>query len=419
MKKLEFEQMKYSRLKAACYMTNISMSVVGNLSPLLFVTFRETYGISYTLLGLLVLINFSTQLIVDLVFSFFSNKFNIPLVVRLTPLLSVVGLIIYSASPLIFPGNAYVGLVIGTMIFSASSGFAEVLISPVIAAIPSEHPDREMSKLHSIYAWGVVGVVVFATLFLFVFTDKYWQILPIVFALIPATSFVLFSGCKIPTLTSDDQNGERISLLVKRGVLFFVMCIFLGGACECIMSQWCSGFIEKALGIEKIWGDVLGVAMFGAALGFGRSLYAKVGKNIMHALIPGALGAAICYLTAAFSPYSALALAACALTGFCTSMLWPGSLILVSDKIPGCGVAVFALMAAGGDMGASIGPQLVGVITDGVMSSEAAADMAIRYGMGIEELAMKTGMMVSALFPICAVATMLFIVKKFGGTKPQ
>ena len=66
--------MKYSRLKAACYMTNISMSVVGNLSPLLFVTFRETYGISYTLLGLLVLINFSTQLIVDLVFSFFCLK---------------------------------------------------------------------------------------------------------------------------------------------------------------------------------------------------------------------------------------------------------------------------------------------------------------------------------------------------------
>ncbi len=57
------------------------------------------------------------------------------------------------------------GLVIGTVIFSASSELAEVLISPVIAAIPSDNPEREMSKLHSIYAWGVVGIVIVSTSF--------------------------------------------------------------------------------------------------------------------------------------------------------------------------------------------------------------------------------------------------------------
>ena len=53
---------KILRVKLACYTTNVSMSVVGNLSPLLFLTFRSLYGISYSLLGLLVLINFVTQL---------------------------------------------------------------------------------------------------------------------------------------------------------------------------------------------------------------------------------------------------------------------------------------------------------------------------------------------------------------------
>ena len=61
-----------TRVKYACYTTNISMSIVGNLSPVLFVTFRSLYGISYSLLGLLVLVNFVTQLTVDLLFSFFS-----------------------------------------------------------------------------------------------------------------------------------------------------------------------------------------------------------------------------------------------------------------------------------------------------------------------------------------------------------
>ena len=61
------------RLKLACYIANITMSVVANLSPVLFLTFRSLYGISYSRLGLLVLINYVTQLSVDLLFSFFSQ----------------------------------------------------------------------------------------------------------------------------------------------------------------------------------------------------------------------------------------------------------------------------------------------------------------------------------------------------------
>ena len=56
---------KYRKTKLACYTTNLCMSIVGNLSPILFLTFRSLYGISFTLLGLLVLINFVTQLIVE------------------------------------------------------------------------------------------------------------------------------------------------------------------------------------------------------------------------------------------------------------------------------------------------------------------------------------------------------------------
>ena len=159
----------YKRLKAACYTANITMSIVGNISPLLFLTFRSLYGTSYSLLGLLVLINFSTQLCVDLIFSFFSHKFNIPVVVKIMPVIAVVGLIFYALAPVLFPNAVYTGLVVGTLIFSAASGLAEVLISPVVAAIPAENPEREMSKLHSIYAWGVVGFVLLATAFLFVF----------------------------------------------------------------------------------------------------------------------------------------------------------------------------------------------------------------------------------------------------------
>ena len=206
---------KFKRLKYACYTTNVSMSVVANLPPVLFITFRNLYGISYSLLGLLVLINFVVQLSVDLIFSFFSHKFNIPKTVKLTPLLTVIGLLVYAVTPWLFPQNVYLCLVIGTIIFSASGGLAEVLISPVIAALPSKDPDSEMSKLHSIYAWGVVFVIIFSTLFLLAFGSENWMYLALLWSVVPLTAFLTFLKSKLPLMNDFGEKKNK----TKKGEL--------------------------------------------------------------------------------------------------------------------------------------------------------------------------------------------------------
>ncbi len=402
---------KIKRLKWACYTTNVSMSVVATLSPILFITLRSTYGISYTLLGLLVLINFSTQLIVDLVFSFFSYRFNISKCVKITPFLTVVGFALYAVLPWLFPNYAYLGILLGTLVFSASSGLAEVLISPVIAAIPSKDPDREMSKLHSIYAWGVVGVIVFATVFLQIFGYDKWQILTLVFSVIPLCSFSLFLSTDIPEMKTERVSGV-VKLLKSKWLWACVIAIFLGGATECTMGQWSSSYLEQVLGISKVWGDIFGVALFGVMLGLGRTLYSKIGKNVTRVLLFGAIGATACYLTAAFSNFALLGLAACALTGLCSSMLWPGSLIVASDRFKDGGVFIFAMMAAGGDLGASIGPQLIGLITDGCTNNPKIISLAAELSLLPEQLGMKLGMAVGSLFPIFAIPVYFIIHKR-------
>lgn len=401
----------YKRVKFACYTTNLSMSVVGNLSPILFLTFRSLYGISYSLLGLLVLINFFTQLIVDLIFSFFSHKFNISKTVKFTPFLTIVGLLIYSLYPFFLPDTAYLGIVLGTIVFSAASGLTEVLISPVIAAIPSENPDHEMSKLHSVYAWGVVGVIVVSTLHLLIFGSENWQWLALFFLLIPFLSLILYHGADIPEMQTPERVSGALNLLKNRQLWLCVFAIFLGGASECTMAQWSSGYLEKALGISKVWGDIFGVALFGLALGLGRSLYAKFGKNIGRVLFLGALGATACYLTAAISNVAVIGLIACALTGFCVSMLWPGSLIVSSERVPNGGVFVYAMMAAGGDLGASVGPQLVGIVTDAVAGSSYFTSIAMDWGFTPDQLGMKLGMLVGMIFPLIAIFVFLYAWK--------
>ena len=391
------------RIKAACYSMNVAMAVIGNLPPILFLTFHNKFDISFSLLGLLVLLNFSTQLLVDLVFSFFSHKFNIPLTVKLTPLISVFGLLIFVLWPTLLPSSAYLGLVLGTVIFSASSGLAEVLLSAVIAALPSDNPERDMSNLHSIYAWGAVGVVSLGSLFLLVFSSNAWQILTLLFTLVPLMSFILYLGVELPPLTVGGKTDGSHSLYKNKVMWLSVIAIFLGGAIECTMAQWASSFAEVALGIPKIYGDVFGVALFALTLGLGRTFYAKYGKNIERVLILGVIAAAVCYLTAVFASSPVIGLIACALTGFAASMLWPGNIIAVSDRIPTGGVVMFALMAAGGDLGASVGPELVGIITDTVAANPRMLSLAADLGMSGEQLGMKCGLLVGAIFAIIAI----------------
>ena len=404
----------YRITRAACYTTNVAMAAVGALSPLLFVTFRELYGISYSLLGLLVVINFFTQLTIDLIFTFFSNRFPIKATVRCMPYLTVVGLLIYALLPLLFPNAVYLWLAIGTVIFSCAAGLAEVLISPLIAALPSENPERDMSRLHSTYAWGLVAVVIFGSVLLKLIGTENWQYLALAFALIPALGAFLFSRAPIPDMdTHGEQNGEKKNSLLHSGLLLCTFCIFLGGAAEGTMTAWVSSYVETALTLPKLLGDILGMALFAATLGLGRSLYAKYGKNILRVMMLGMAGAALCYFTASLSANPILGLIACVITGFCVSMLWPGSIIVVEKRFSQVGVSAYALMAAGGDLGIAVSPQLMGIIADSVSASAAGQALAERFAMTSEQIGMRAGLLVAGLFPLAGFALICFMIRYF------
>ena len=125
------------------------------------------------------------------------------------------------------------------------------------------------------------------------------------------------------------------------------------------------------------------------------------------------IGASVCYLIIGCSGNMIVSLLACVLTGCFTSMLWPGTLILMEEQIPGVGVTAYALMAAGGDMGASVAPQLMGIVVDTVTASSWAADLAAKLSSTAEQVGMKTGMLLSALFPLLGVFVLLYMRRYF------
>lgn len=405
---------KFKRTKLACYAAYFTMSSVFSLPPLLFATLQDLYGISYTLLGTLVLTNFCTQLTVDLIFTAFSKHFNVKKVVRIMPLITSAGLLIYALSPNLFPQNTYIGLLIGTVLFSVSAGLSEVLLSPVIAAIPSDNPQKDMSMLHSLYAFGVFTVVVISTLFLRLFGSENWMYLTLFWAVLPVAASVMFMLSPMPDMAvSENSEGAKGT---KRRTLALAICagsIFFGSCAENAMSNWVSTYMENALHVDKTLGDILGMAMFAILLGTARICYAKFGKNIMRVLLVGMIGASVCYIVAGFSTSVVLAFFACILTGLFTAMLWPGTLIMMEENLPGLGVAAYALMAASGDLGASVAPQLLGIVVDKVSAGSFAAELGEGLSLSSEQIGLKAGMLVTAVFPILGTAVLIFAVKYF------
>lgn len=153
--------------------------------------------------------------------------------------------------------------------------------------------------------------------------------------------------------------------------------------------------------------------MFAALLGTGRSLYSKYGKKISSILLYGMLGASVCYFAASLSLSPVVGVIACALTGIFTSMLWPGTLIYVEEKFENVGVAIYALMAAGGDMGASVAPQLLGIVSDKFCLTEFAMNLSQQLHISTEQVGMRAGLFVAGFFPVAGVLCILCMRKYF------
>lgn len=354
---------------AACCFVNF-FQAVGCIIPILFIPIKDLYGITYTQFGILVTLNFFTQLASDLLFSKAVDRFGFRPFAVGAPVVSVLGLLLFALAPVFFPGREFTGFCAGIVLFAASAGLQELILSPILDSlpIPAKEKARSMSLLHSFFAWGQIFVVLITSFLVERLGRAQWQLIVIGWGLIPLAGAILFM--LVPLWPRVKAGGEmRVRALFRdRVFLWSTAAIITGGAAEVTMAQWASAFIERGLALPKLLGDILGVCFYSLTLALGRTLYGIFGEklSIHRLMIAGSAGAAFLYLFAALSPFPALGLAACGLTGFCVSLLWPGSVIAAAKHLPLAGASMFALLSASGDLGASSASFLAGRIADTV-----------------------------------------------------
>lgn len=354
----------YKKTKTACYLGFITQAIAANFAPLLFLKFHRDYGISLGNIALISTVFFFTQLLVDLFCAKFVDKIGYRISIVASEVLSAAGLIALAFLPDLLP-NAFIGILLSVMVYAIGSGLIEVLVSPIVEACPFENKEATMSLLHSFYCWGSVGTIVISTAFFAIFGMNAWRWLAVIWALVPAINIFNFATCPIVPIV-EEGKGMGIRQLAKKP-LFWVAIILMvcAGASELAMAQWASAYAEAALGLSKTFGDLLGPCLFAVTMGISRVIYGKYGDKIKltsFMIGSGALCVA-CYLMASISANPVMGLIGCILCGFSVGIMWPGTISISSKTFPTGGTAMFALLAMAGDLGGSIGPAIVGRVT--------------------------------------------------------
>ena len=390
------KQKNYKQTLLACYLGFVIQAISANFLPLLYITFHKSYGIGFGKLALLSTEFFLTQLVVDFICAKIVDKIGYRPCIIVAQITSALGIAGLAFMPDMLP-SPFVGIAICVFIYAIGSGLIEVLCSPIVEACPFENKEGAMSLLHSFYCWGFAGVIIFSTLFFTIFGIENWKILAIIWSIIPIYNTYNFAKCPIEKLV-EDGNSMTMGQLLKTKVFWLFILLMIGaGASEISLAQWASAFAESALHVSKATGDLIGPCGFAMFMGLSRALYGKFGEKVNLTVFMALSGIMClgCYLVAGITKIPVLGLISCALCGFSVGIMWPGSISISSSILKRGGTALFAFLALAGDLGGSIGPFVVGSVSQ-------------KLGDNLQ-----AGVLSGIVFPIILVVSVLLLRNKY------
>lgn len=381
---------KYSLTLTACYVGYVIQAMVNNLSPLLFVQFKRQFALDSAMLSFIIFINFGLQIIVDSLSAKITEKIGYRAGAILAQVFSCTGLVCLGVLPNVI--NPFAGIITATVLMAIGGGFVEVILSPVIEALPLGNKSGAMCFLHSFYCWGHIFTVLAATIYFNLFTIDAWRYLPVALAVIPLLNCITFAVCPLETLEGDETPSSYKSIFTMRGFWLFPVLILASGAAEQAIAQWASDFAEIGLGVDKTLGDVFGTCLFALGMALSRTVYGVLGEKIdlkkAFVLCGGLLIGS--YLLAALSPSAGLSLAGIAFGGVFVGLLWPGLYAVAGQAYPKGGTKMFGVLALFGDIGCTVGPTLTGLVSNDI----------------------KTGLLFATCFPVIVFICSVILLKR-------
>jgi len=385
----------YKHTLAAGYISFITQATINNFTPLLFITFQKDWGITLGQLAIISTYNFMVQLAADLISARFVDKIGARRLIVFAHISAAMGFAGLGIFPFIMP-DPYYGIMLAITLYAIGGGLIEVLASPIIEACPTKNKEAHMSLLHSFYCWGQMSAVIGSTIFFHFFGTENWRIMSFIWALIPAFNAIYFANVPVKVFPQAEKSDQKLSELFKNKMFYIIMIMMLcAGSSELAVSQWASAFAEETLGITKTAGDIAGPCFFALLMGIARVSYSKFSKKLSlekYMLFCAGL-CLLGYLVISLSPVPVLSLIGCGICGFAVGIMWPGTYSIAAKIWKNPSASLFALFALAGDTGCSVGPLLVGNVSQ------------------IFHDNLKTGLFAGSVFPLIMIFAVLLLIK--------
>lgn len=355
---------KYRSTKLACYVGYIVQAVINNFLPILFIALQDVYELSYEKLARLIVFNFVTQMVTDLITPKIVEKTGYKKAAVICHGAAALGLALLGILPRFIP--PYSGIIISIIVYAFGSGLIEVLVSPIIEMLPTTDKSGNMSILHSFYCWGQAFTIIVTTFLVKVFGYGNWTIIPLVWAVLPFINMFFFMRVPVVEPEKENKNAGFKELVRNRRFLIYMVMMLCAGATEIAMAEWASMFVQKALGVSKVVGDLTGPCAFALFMGIGRMWYAAVAKrvNFRKTLIILSTLCFICYVVVAVCNIPWVSLIFCAICGFTVSISWPGIYSAGAEEFPDGSSVMYSVFAMCGDTGCCLGPWALGIVAD-------------------------------------------------------
>ncbi len=411
------KKINYKYTKISCYIGYITQAIVINLAPLFFVIFSDKYGIDNASLGTLVLVNFVTQILTDIVAVRLTTKISLRACAVSAHIFSFAGLMLLGILPTVIP-NTFVALLVASIIYSIGGGLIEVVISPIVDAIPVEVTEgvggakaAAMSLLHSFYCWGQMSVVLITTFLLSLVGEEMWMFIPFLWAMIPFVNIFGFIRVPFPKFIAESERTPIRKIVTTRLFIVCALLMICSGASELAVAQWASMLAEKGLGVNKVVGDILGPCAFAFFMGIGRMIYGILGVKLPLAksLFFSSILCVGGYMMITLFQNPVIALLGCSVCGLAVSLMWPGVLSLTAREFTRGGAVLFSLLAICGDIGCSVGPWLAGMVSNNI-NTDMFSQLAPFAGLESGQIALKCGLFAAGIFPVIMIFTVLAFI---------
>jgi fucose permease len=336
------------------------LAVSTNLPPIYLTTFGEDFGgaegLSEEQLGRIPAILFAALMLGVLLTAPLADRWGGKVFV-------LVGLVLVGAGlTAVCLASSYGLLLAAAALLGLGGATLEMVLSPIVSALYPRQRASALNWLHSFYCIGAVCTVLIGSVALHF--EIPWRAVVLGVGLLPTAVFLGFLRTAVPDLKRDEAERQARAGTAPRW--FFpaaLIAILLAGATEIGLVQWLPAYAERGLGYSKATGGIA-LAVFYVAMILARWSAASLTHRVRATslMIGCCVATALLFAVAAFAPWAPVALAGCVAAGFAVGCLWPTTLAVTADRLPGGGATMFALMSASGNVGCTMMPWLIGLV---------------------------------------------------------